>query len=133
MNIVHRMQLNYTHGKLISDDQWAYLAKIYTKVKEIDKKEKYLQTETDILKQAGVTELFLGADLEEFFTLTLSSKVMYSILMDLEDYFSYDLNEDDRIPVFENGSEALKAVRNAFSKLEKIRSDVDKYLTEDFE
>lgn len=125
------MHSDYTHGRLITDDHWHFLSKMYEKLYQIEKKEKYLKTEKDSMKKMAIVETFLGADLEEFFILTESSKLMYSMLLDLEDYFLFKNNSEES--AFESEEDALKAVESVFEKLEKIKSDVDSYLQEDFE
>lgn len=133
-NIVHKMQSAYSNGKLITDDQWEYLNKMYKKLKRVDRKEKYLKSELEEIRKSGTVEYFLGSDLEEFYILTKNVNILYTVLMDVEDYLKF-ASEDpsDNDSIFSNTVEALEAVKKAFKKLDSIKEEVAEYLIKDFD
>jgi len=112
----------YINGKLITEKEWQHLV-------EQARKRDTIVEKTGYLKEIQLTEQFLGADVDQFILLTQQNKVMFTALLNMEEYLLFILNGKSK-SVIESTEEAAKVLENIFLKLIEFKAIQKDYMTE---
>ena len=112
----------YNNGQLISEKEWQ-------KLLDGARSKDAIVEKTGYLKEAALTEAFLGADIDEFILLTAQKNTMYTAFLDMEEYLLFILNGENK-SVLESTEEAAKVLENIFLKLIELKTQQKTYLAE---
>jgi hypothetical protein len=124
VSFIRGIQSKYNNGQLITDREWKRISDLVNTVDIIEQKQGYLKT-------CQLIDRFVGADIDEFVTLTQQHNIMLKVIINIYDYLKFKQNKESSVIL--SDSHALSVINGVFEDLEKLLSTREVYLTEDFE